>query len=390
MTVPVQQIRYVYSGPFHQADIIPIPFEFKEAEFVKAVLDDTELEINVGYSISGSNLIVITEVPTDSKLTIYRKTDMEQDSDYPQSSAFDSDKIEDALDKLTMQNQEQEDALARCLKQPVSVPETASLVISPPVANKAVMWDDTGTKLICTEYDLEAMASDAYDSLTRATTALTAAEAAVDEATTATSTAAQASRDVAAASAAIVGVAETAQNYAVGNIEECPEGSAKWWAHQTAQTVQMTAYTKNETDALLAAKANDFTLKSPLEFITEDSVKKLQINDSSLSATYATKSYVDTAVGAKQDTLVPGTGIDIDEDGKTISVDISSLAYTKAQTDALVGAKQDTLTPGDFIDITSNTISVDADTLIQGFTDVQWSTKTAEEKAAIKLAVIYE
>ena len=287
-----------------------------------------------------------------------------------------------------MQNQEQEDALSRCLKQPINSVETLNLSIDTPEPNKAVRWDETGTKLVSTEYDLEAMAEEASGALTRATAALSAAEIAVSSATEASEAAAQASRDVAAASAAIVGVAETAQNYAVGTIAECPEGSAKWWAQQTQQTVQMTSYTKNETDALLIQKADTFTPASPLEFVTENSVKKLKINDTTLSGTYATKEYVTGVAATKQDALTEGTGIDITEG--VISVDLSDVAYTKNQTDALLNTKQDTLTAGNYISISSGVIDVDTDTLIQGFTEEQWEEKSASEKAAIKLAVIYE
>lgn len=391
MTVPVQQIRYVYSGPIHQADIIPIPFEFKEDEFVKAAMDNTDWEINIDYAVSGSNLIVTTEVPEGSTLTVYRKTDMEQDSDYPQSAAFDSDKIEDALDKLTMQNQEQEDALGRCLQQPInSDPESAGITIGEIIPKHATMWDETGTQLVSTEYDLEQMAADAHDATLDARAAITLAEQAVGMAQSAAGDAADAAHDVAQASSTILGVAETARNYAIGTIAECPEGSAKWWAQQTAQTVQGSYYTKNETDALVAAKADNFTPKSPLEFVTEDNTKKLQINDTTLSGTYATKSFVTGITDTKQDTLIPSTGVSIAADGKTISVDITSVAYTKAQVDSLVEAKQNTLTAGSYINISSDTISVAADTLIQGFTENQWSDLSTSEKQAIKLAVIYE
>lgn len=391
MTVAVQQLRYVYRGPFHQADIIPIPFDFKEKEHVKAALGMQPLEINVDYYISGSNLIINIEVPASNTLTVYRKTDMEQDSDYPQSSAFDSDKIEDALDKLTMQNQEQEDALSRCLQQSINTdPDAPPVSIGEIIPGRAVKWNDEGNALVCTDYDLDALAAEANAAVERANEASNIAINAANEAKQATSDAAQAARDVAQASSTILGVAETARKYAIGTIEECPEGSAKWWAQQAAQTVTGEYYTKNEVDAIVAAKADSFTPAGPLEFVTEGGVKKLKINDTTMSETYATNEAVDEIADTKQDTLIPGIGVSIGADGKTISVDVSSVAYTKAQTNALLAGKQDALTPGQYISLNDGNINVAADVLIQGFTAAQWAEKTSEEKAAIKLAVVYE
>lgn len=391
MTVSVQQLRYVYSGPFHQADVVPIPFDFKEKEYVKAAAGTEQLEINIDYYVAGSNLIVNTEIASDNTLTIYRKTDMDQDSDYPQSSAFDSDKIEDALDKLTMQNQEQEDALGRCLQQSINTdPDAPPVTIGEIIPGRAVMWNEDGTALVCTSYDLEQLAADASTAVALATEAATTARQAALEARQATSDAAQAARDVAQASSTILGVAETARNYAIGTILECPEGSAKWWAQQAAQTVTGDYYTKNEVDAIAAGKADAFTPVGALEFVTEGGVKKLKIDDTELSATYATNASVASDLADKQDTLIAGTGVSIASDGKTISVDVSSISYTKAQTNALLAEKQDALTPGQYISLNNGNINVAADVLIQGFTAAQWAEKTSEEKAAIKLAVVYE
>lgn len=155
--IPVEQARYVYQGPYAINDTIPIPFTYSEKEHVKAYRSDgTEYVYASDYQVDGQNFIVKRPVLDDEKLVIYRKTALDNDSEFPQEGSFDSEKINDALDKLTRQNQEQDDALDRAVKFSRTTGDATKLVFFPePEAGKAIRWNNEGTNLINTDTDID-------------------------------------------------------------------------------------------------------------------------------------------------------------------------------------------------------------------------------------------
>lgn len=160
MTLPVEQVRYVYQGPYSAGDTVPIPFSYREVQHVRAATADKTLTINVDYSVLGQNLTFITPIETDVNVVVYRQTPLDNDAEFPQEAEFDSEKINDSIDKLTMIVQEQQDSLNRALQIPSVVPpDSLDTFVPSPDAGKALKWDSTGTFLINSTYDPDSLAN---------------------------------------------------------------------------------------------------------------------------------------------------------------------------------------------------------------------------------------
>jgi hypothetical protein len=465
MTVPIEQIRYVYQGPFSVGNIAPIPFTYTETECVSAYRDAQPLELNVDYAVFGQNVTLLTPIAATETLVICRETPLDQDSEFPQEAEFDSQKVMDALDKLTMQNQEQEDLLSRAIKLPIDTPTNiGDLDLPLPEANKALKWNSTADALINTKYDPDAIADEARhqaeiaaqqaaiaaqkaveasSSANLAQAAVTQVNAAKNEALedideAATTAAAGVTASINAAKEAAIqevedsstDVLNLAESWAIGDITDRPEGSAKWWAEQTAQLVQGETYTKNETDALLAQKEDKLTIGFGLaksadntlsvvpsafdfEYPTIDDMNEaiaeglatkqgtltagegITISDTNvISATGGgtapdsvyTKDETNALLATKQNTLVAGTGISLE--GSIISTTVDS--YSKQETLGLLSTKQNNLTAGNYITIQNNVISATPENMISTFTETQWDALTDTQKSSIALALIYE
>lgn len=450
MTLPEEQSRYVYKGPYSVGDTAPIPFTYAEPEHVKALRDNRALELNVEYSVMGQNVTMLVPIASAENLVIYRETPLDNDAEFPQEAAFNSEKINNVIDKLTMQNQEQEEALGRALKLPIDAPtDIKNLDLPLPEPNKGLKWNEEGNGLVNTKYDTDAIGDLAKEQADIATQQAAIATTKANEAAASAALAAQKAEETAAtaeeaiqnikdevtnaisqteevkeaaqqaikdakdaaveevnntASTALsdleaeiteakdqaiaeveessVEVIAEARKWAIGTKEECPEGSAEWWAKQAAQVAQGEAYTKLETDALLAAKADKFTVGNTLTLSEE---KVLGVNIEEINKTFPTKTEVagqiTAASSTKQDVLTAGAGIKIE--GTTISADVSSVdAYTKSETNNLLAAKQNKLIAGSniAIDPETNTISAtggagdayskeETNTLLQGKQD---------------------
>ena len=176
MLIDDENIRVQYDStaesPIMAGDPLPLPFKFVEKTQVRAILSDgTELIINQDYTVGypeeeepdedesiamTDNMVVILniDIPVGETITIYRETTLDQTSEFPQEARFSSRKIEDALDKLTMQNQEQRESLGRALKLPLNAPiDIINLSLPNPEPNRSVKWNGQGTALVNTEFD---------------------------------------------------------------------------------------------------------------------------------------------------------------------------------------------------------------------------------------------
>lgn len=235
MTIPVEQTRYIYRGPYSIGDTIPIPFSYSDETDVKLYLDDSPLEINVGYGVTGQNINVLTNIGSGTKVVVQRETPLDNDAEFPQEADFDSEKINNAFDKVTRQNQEQDEILSRAIKMPVDTDKDLlkGITFPSPNPNKAIQWNSSGTNLTNSAYgvdDLVNKVDEAIDKVDGVTVSL---------------------EEIQRLEASSQNWANTSRSWAVGSDTERPEGSAKWWAQQTAQTVQMDSYTKAEIDKMI-------------------------------------------------------------------------------------------------------------------------------------------
>ena len=159
MIIDEENIRVQYEStaesPIVAGDVLPFPYRFTEKEQLNAVLlDGTKLVYKQDYTVGETSITLSVDIPIGETITIYRSTPLDQGSEFPQEAKFNSKKIEDALDKLTMQNQEQREALGRALKLPLTASTYISdLALPNPDPNKSVKWNAEGTALVNTDFD---------------------------------------------------------------------------------------------------------------------------------------------------------------------------------------------------------------------------------------------
>lgn len=239
MTIPVEQTRYIYKGPYSIGDTIPIPFSYSNDTDVKLYLDDSPLEINVGYGVTGQNINVLTNIGSGTKVVVQRETPLDNDAEFPQEADFDSEKINNAIDKVTRQNQEQDEILSRAIKMPVDTDKELlkGITFPSPNPNKAIQWNSSGTNLTNSVYGID-------DLTNKVDEALGKVDGIIDDVS-------MSLEEIQRLESSSQGWANTSRSWAVGTDAERPEGSAKWWAQQTAQTVQMDSYTKAEVDRMI-------------------------------------------------------------------------------------------------------------------------------------------
>ena len=161
MTLPVQVVRYVYTGPYSVGATVPIPFTYMETDHVDAYKNQEQLTFNVDYSVTGQNVTLNTAIGTSDKLVIVRQTPLNNDAEFPQEAEFDSAKINDAIDKLTMQNQEQQEQIDRALKVPIDSTTGYIVGLPSPDPMKCLKWNSAGSSLINSTYDPDSQVANA-------------------------------------------------------------------------------------------------------------------------------------------------------------------------------------------------------------------------------------
>lgn len=188
----------------------------------------TELILNSGgadgFSVAGAggdsctvNVVTAPKLYTDpdgERLTILRNVPLTQTADYVENDPFPAETHENALDKLTMIEQQQDDQIKRSAK----LPETSAVglnVILPqtPVNNRALKWDGTTGKMKNSDNDPDQLVADVSGLVDTATNAAATATTQAGISTT---------------------QAGLSQQYAQGVPSEPAGFSAKYWRDQTA------------------------------------------------------------------------------------------------------------------------------------------------------------
>lgn len=146
-----------YTGPFIKGQLLPLTFPYIAKTDVKMLIDGVPAQLNIDFEIitetSAEHPVAYPDsayiknaLPTAKQITLYRVTPLDQQAPFPQNSKFRSERIEQALDKLTMQQQEQEEQLARCIIAPITL-ETFNGQLPEPAADQALKWNAEGTEL---------------------------------------------------------------------------------------------------------------------------------------------------------------------------------------------------------------------------------------------------
>lgn len=156
MTVETTERKASFAGgqdtnEFTFRALVSAPADIKVLKTLISTGVDTDLAYSTDYTVSvNSDGIggIVTLTPSVSTLyttTVYRETTNTQASDYDDYNQFPADTLEGDLDKRTMIDQEQAEALDRTVKVPIASSVDPTLPL--PVANYALGWNATGTGL---------------------------------------------------------------------------------------------------------------------------------------------------------------------------------------------------------------------------------------------------
>jgi hypothetical protein len=462
MTIKVETGKSeIYAGPYTVGTVLGIPFTFLKPEHIHVLRNATELSPTSEFIVEGDSIRLLIPIASNETVTIYRATPVDNDADFPQESKFPSEKIADAIDKLTMQNQEQAEALDRALKFSRNIDPDLVNRIAFPESNpgKGIKWNDEGV-LANTDEDIDniveaatyqaniakdsaALASQeaavALEASARAEKAVEELDQKVEDGKTALEEHTELQKTtidsyVQAAEDQVIAntqdIVDTVESWAVGTIEERPEGSAKYWAEVSKEATTFDTYTKSEIDGALSKKQDAITAGAGIVksgstlsidnsiLVTEEEFNQFKtLNSAEINAKQETltagtgisivgnvisatgggggggvsvdaysKTETDALLSTKQDTLSAGSFISIE--GDTVSCTLET--YNQTEIQGLLAVKQNTLTAGEYISIVGNTISATPEDMVKSYTEDEWAALSDDEKAGIKLAVIIE
>jgi len=156
MTVSSEVYRNQYSCNGSQTEF-PYTFRILDEEHLKVVLTDsggteTVLTLTTDYTVSGvgdasgGNVTTVETYASGNTITIVRDVPLTQETDYIEGDDFPAQSHEDALDKLTMMVQQQQEFFNRTVMFPVSDSDTlsAELPAGAERAGKYLAFDANG------------------------------------------------------------------------------------------------------------------------------------------------------------------------------------------------------------------------------------------------------
>ena len=96
---------------------------------------------------AGGNVVMLTAPATGETLVIKRELDLTQETDYVDNDPFPAESHEEALDRLTMIEQQQQEIIDRAFTYPVSYAGSASKEMPEPSASKVLAWKSDASAL---------------------------------------------------------------------------------------------------------------------------------------------------------------------------------------------------------------------------------------------------
>lgn len=137
--------KVVYEGPFEEDQILFFAFPYTDEDDIMCRVGTEDLVYNVDYEVDGQSVKLLRQIE-DNVLTVYRRTPLDQQAEFPQNQRFNSAKLNDALDKLCMQQQEQREWLGRCVTADISM-EGFNGELPLPQGDTVLKWNSDGTAL---------------------------------------------------------------------------------------------------------------------------------------------------------------------------------------------------------------------------------------------------
>jgi hypothetical protein len=208
MTVSSTTSRNEYNGN-GSTDTFAYTFRILDQDHIAVYVDDVLQTITTGYTVtdvgvSGGGDIIFTTAPATGTANVIflRAVPLTQETDYVENDPFPAESHEDALDKLTMIVQQQQEQLDRTIVLPPTS-TVSDLTLPIPSAGKALLWNATEDALENSTDDFNLIVTSAT---TQANAAAVSASTAATQAGIATTEAglAEAARLAAEAAAATI------------------------------------------------------------------------------------------------------------------------------------------------------------------------------------------
>lgn len=138
--------------------VFPYTFRILDESHLQVILRDadgneTVLVLNTDYTVSGvdaaggGNVTTTTAYAAGYTIVVLRDVPIDQETDYVENDPFSAESHEEALDKLTMIVQQQQEQIERCLKVPESSDLSGSDLELEPSASKVIGFDAAATAI---------------------------------------------------------------------------------------------------------------------------------------------------------------------------------------------------------------------------------------------------
>jgi hypothetical protein len=140
------------TGPF---TVTSLDLQNSAQVLVTETVDSTEVEttlvLTTDYTVNAAltEVTTVVAVPSGSTLTCTLDVTQSQATDYVNTGSFDAETMEDALDKLTLIDVQQQDDISRSIRMPLSTSLTLPIEITgDPIDNQVMSWDTASSKFI--------------------------------------------------------------------------------------------------------------------------------------------------------------------------------------------------------------------------------------------------
>ena len=144
-----------YNGPIAINDTLSINFPYTNTEDVKCVANNRQLVYNRDYTVLNQTLTIKVAIPRGQTITIYRSTPLDQQAEFPQNNRFNSAKLNASLDKICMQQQEQNEKITRSVKVPIDTNVSFEGSLPTPIPNRILRINEEASGFEFVPYDLD-------------------------------------------------------------------------------------------------------------------------------------------------------------------------------------------------------------------------------------------
>ena len=270
------KVRYVADGMTKSFSFV---FPIFSEQDMDVYINDTLIQS--GYSVTGAGKteggeVVFTTPPENGQIiTLLRNLEIKRTSDFQESGAFRAKAINYELDYQIACLQQLNEQIGRSVSFPPYSANAQAVTLPEPENGKAIVWDKNGATLRNSNL--------AYDDLEQLMIETKSTVLSAEQNVISKEALAQSHEQNAANSK------EEAHKWAVGTIQEQPNGSAKYWA-ENAKAV--TEGTLNET------QITNCITKIPQDI-------KLELSNGTLTLKAGSKVYVPNGVGRFDEVIIP-------------------------------------------------------------------------------------